>query len=246
MVDSKSIYKKDIRLYLKSSTFQTTVYYWIYYVFYYFRSFEWETSGYMSKTLITSISSIGLKKNSRKDQSAISQRGWEAQAKSYSRFIYRSKPETEFMNVHFVEVSGHNLESSQTWDFCMVFLNHRREGGRFSIRFSSFLLYSVQKLNYMYKNCKRLREFEDIEISRWLATRKTLEVCLDFVQKFGLSTDGALISVFEIALPDGETVEEIHEDHHDQEDKGEKEGVGERREGALQIHRNVAIKQRRL
>ena len=44
----------------------------------------------------------------------------------------------------------------------------------------------------------------------------------------------------EVALPDGETVEEIHEDHHDQEDKGEEEGVGERREGALQIHWNVA------
>jgi hypothetical protein len=28
----------------------------------------------------------------------------------------------------FFEVSGHNLESSQTWGFCMDFLNHR-EGG---------------------------------------------------------------------------------------------------------------------
>ncbi len=56
----------------------------------------------------------------------------------------------------------------------------------------------------------------------------------------------ALISVCEVALPDGETVEEIHEDHHDQEDKGEEEGVGERRERALQIHRNVAGKHRRL
>jgi hypothetical protein len=39
---------------------------------------------------------------------------------------------------NFVEFSGHNLESSQTWDFCMDFLNHR-EGVWFSIRFSSFL-----------------------------------------------------------------------------------------------------------
>jgi hypothetical protein len=29
---------------------------------------------------------------------------------------------------NFVEVSGHNLESSQTWGFCMDFLNER-EGG---------------------------------------------------------------------------------------------------------------------
>jgi hypothetical protein len=37
----------------------------------------------------------------------------------------------------------------------MDFLNHR-EGVWFPIRFSSFLL---------YRNCKRLREFEEIEIS---------------------------------------------------------------------------------
>ncbi len=37
------------------------------------------------------------------------------------------EPETKFMNVqyNFVEVSGHNLESSQTYGFCMDFLNHR-------------------------------------------------------------------------------------------------------------------------
>jgi hypothetical protein len=38
----------------------------------------------------------------------------------------------------------------------MDFLN-QGEGGMVSIRFSSFLL---------YRNCKRLREFEEIEISR--------------------------------------------------------------------------------
>jgi hypothetical protein len=37
----------------------------------------------------------------------------------------------------------------------MDFLNHR-EGGMISIRFSSFLL---------YRNCKRLREFEEMAIS---------------------------------------------------------------------------------
>ncbi len=47
------------------------------------------------------------------------------------------------------------------------------------LRFSSFLLYCVQNLNC--RNCKRLREFEEIEISRqrpcgwlWLAGRKNL------------------------------------------------------------------------
>ncbi len=39
--------------------------------------------------------------------------------------------------------------------FLYGFLNNREEG-IFSIRFSSFLL---------YRNCKRLREFEEIEIS---------------------------------------------------------------------------------
>ncbi len=39
----------------------------------------------------------------------------------------------------------------------MDFLNHREGGNGFLIRFSSFVL---------YRNCKRLREFEEIEISR--------------------------------------------------------------------------------
>jgi hypothetical protein len=38
------------------------------------------------------------------------------------------------------------------------------EGVWFSVRFSSFLLYSVQLLSC--RNCKRLRDFEEIEISR--------------------------------------------------------------------------------
>ncbi len=45
-------------------------------------------------------------------------------------------------------MSWHNLESSQTWDFCMDFVNHR---GMVFYRFSSCLL---------YRNCKRLCEFE--------------------------------------------------------------------------------------
>ncbi len=42
----------------------------------------------------------------------------------------KKKPEAEFMNIQFVEVSvsGHNLKNSQTWGFCMDFLNHRVGG----------------------------------------------------------------------------------------------------------------------
>jgi hypothetical protein len=43
----------------------------------------------------------------------------------------------------------------------MDFLNHR-EGGVVFYQVSSFLLYSVQNS----RNCKRLREFDEIEISR--------------------------------------------------------------------------------
>jgi hypothetical protein len=44
----------------------------------------------------------------------------------------------------------------------MDFLNHMEEGMIF-YQFSSFLLYSVQILNS--RNCDRLREFEEVEIS---------------------------------------------------------------------------------
>jgi hypothetical protein len=65
----------------------------------------------------------------------------------------------------------------------MDFLNHR-EGGMFSIRFFSFLL---------YRNCKRLRVFEEIEISSKAVEvsvnnkeENSQDFCLDFVQEFGL------------------------------------------------------------
>jgi hypothetical protein len=63
--------------------------------------------------------------------------------------IYDQKPNSWTYN--HVEVSGHN----QTWGFCMDFKTIGK-GVWFSIRFSSFLL---------YRNCKRLREFREIEIS---------------------------------------------------------------------------------
>jgi hypothetical protein len=61
----------------------------------------------------------------------------------YFRFILC--PEAEFMNVMYnhVEVSGHNLESSQTYGFNMKFLNHR-EGGM--VFYQVFLLSHLQKL----------------------------------------------------------------------------------------------------
>ncbi len=52
-------------------------------------------------------------------------------------------PDAEFMNEQFHEVSGHNLESSQTWGFCMDFLNHWERGVVF---YQVFLLSPLQKL----------------------------------------------------------------------------------------------------
>jgi hypothetical protein len=62
-----------------------------------------------------------------------------------------------------------------------------------SIRFSSFLLYSVYPV-VTVEICKRLRVFEEIEISRQSCKGdcekkggKPLRLlCLDFVQEFGL------------------------------------------------------------
>ncbi len=47
----------------------------------------------------------------------------------------------------------------------------------FSIRFSSFLL---------YKNCKRLRESEAVEVTVNSKEKNSSDFCLDFVQEFGL------------------------------------------------------------
>ncbi len=40
-------------------------------------------------------------------------------------WIQMNCTEADFMNVQFVEVSGHNLEIFHTCGFCMYFLNHR-------------------------------------------------------------------------------------------------------------------------
>ena len=61
----------------------------------------------------------------------------------------------------------------------MDFLNHR-EGAM--VFYQVFLL-------FLYRNCKRLREFDEIEISS-KAVEVTVNIkedfCLDFVQEFGL------------------------------------------------------------
>jgi hypothetical protein len=67
------------------------------------------------------------------------------------------------MDVQFFEVSGHNLESSQTLGFCMDFLNHM-EGG--VVFWQVFLLSSLQCTITHSRNSKRLRDFEEIDISR--------------------------------------------------------------------------------
>ncbi len=60
---------------------------------------------------------------------------------------------------NFLEVSGHNLESSQTWGTCMDFLNHR-EGGM--VFYQVFLPSPLQCTVTNCRNFKRLREFEKI------------------------------------------------------------------------------------
>ncbi len=64
---------------------------------------------------------------------------------------------------NFAEVSGLNRERSQTWGFCLDFLN-QKEGG---VPFYQVLLRSpLQCTVTNWRNCKRLREFEEIEVSR--------------------------------------------------------------------------------
>ncbi len=75
--------------------------------------------------------------------------------------------EAEFMNV---EVSEHNLESSQTWVFCMDFLN-QKEGLLFSIRFSllSPLQCTVQQTVETERGCVSLKKYKsDAKLNKWL------------------------------------------------------------------------------
>jgi hypothetical protein len=78
----------------------------------------------------------------------------------------------------------------------MDFLNHR-EGD--VVFYQVFLLSLFQCTVTLWRNCKRLREFEEIEISRqgcfwrwlWIARRKTLKTCFpNYVQEFSLRVWG--------------------------------------------------------
>ncbi len=78
---------------------------------------------------------------------------------------------------YFIEVSGHNLESSQIVSVWITWTIEKEVW--FSIRFSSCLL---------YRHCKRLHEFEKIEISRQSCRGDFQDLCLDFAQEFGLGS----------------------------------------------------------
>jgi hypothetical protein len=72
--------------------------------------------------------------------------------------LHTTCPEAEFF-----EVSSHNLESSQTWGFCMFFLNHKEWGrGFYQVILLSPLQCTITAVTHC-RNCKRLREFEEIE-----------------------------------------------------------------------------------
>ncbi len=72
----------------------------------------------------------------------------------YMYVIVRRIPEAEFISTILWRFLGHNLERSQTWDFCMHFLNHR-EGG---MVFYQVLLLSPYS-HFTVEIRKRLREF---------------------------------------------------------------------------------------
>ncbi len=48
-------------------------------------------------------------------------------ASAYERMLGLN-PEAKLMTYNFLGVSGHNLESSETWGFCMDFLNQKVGG----------------------------------------------------------------------------------------------------------------------
>ncbi len=60
---------------------------------------------------------------------------------SYIALAWDLKPNSWTYN--FIEISGHNLESSQTWGVCMDFIYHREVG---MIFYQVFLLSPLQKL----------------------------------------------------------------------------------------------------
>jgi hypothetical protein len=71
---------------------------------------------------------------------------------------------------NLLDVSGRNLESSQTWGYCVDFLNHR-EGVVFLFQF--FPLSPLQCRVMHYWNWKRLCEFEEVKF-QFIAVEVTL------------------------------------------------------------------------
>jgi hypothetical protein len=73
----------------------------------------------------------------------------------------------------------------------MDFLNHR-EGGK-DVCQVFFFSSSQCTIRLNSRNCKRLGEFEEIEISRQSCTGETVNskeenICLDYVQEYNLCT----------------------------------------------------------
>ncbi len=69
-------------------------------------------------------------------------------------------PGAELMNGQFL---WGFLRILQTWGFCMDFLNHRKGD---TVFYQVFLLSPLQCIVTHWRNCQKLREFEEIKISR--------------------------------------------------------------------------------
>ena len=88
---------------------------------------------------------------------------WKPKRRPWNVFYTELVQKLNSLTYNLVAVSGHNLESSQTWGFCMDFLS-LGEGG--VVFYQVFRLTPLQCTVTQCRNCKRLREFEEIEISR--------------------------------------------------------------------------------
>ncbi len=80
---------------------------------------------------------------------------------------------------NFVEVSGHNLEGSQTGGFCLDFLNHRGRGYGFLADFPpvSFTVYSVQCTVYTNGTVVIVRG--SVSLKKYKSQGKAVEVTVN-------------------------------------------------------------------
>ncbi len=96
-----------------------------------------------------------------------------------------------------------NLERSQTWSFCMDFLNNR-EGGSFQVFLLSPLqctaieLWKMLEVSWVWRN-RNLKA----KLLRWLwnSKKEYSDFCLDFVQEFGPSSLWNEVVTREIRAP---------------------------------------------